>query len=676
MNKSSRVDNPHAGCDYEVDQQQEGPDVYHPSHELFPTTTSNPSTEGDQRQKCSSKSNLGFGIWLPCCGQSKVMLVLLHALISTLTFCRYVHANYRFIVDPRRDYHPQSVDADVYLDWNLILQVLVSPLSQPAACPICLGDPIAPRMAKCGHIFCLHCLIRYMHSTDDVTGHPEKRPRWKTCPLCWNVIYISETRPVRWYVGQEQSAPREGGDVVLRLVKRSAGSTLALPKDSSSALGRDEDIPWHFAADVLDYARVMKGTTDYMLDQYDQEIVQLEETERHDELMFGEDSEWTGKAIRAVRDLKERLRGIGNGPTTSRHSNTLDESMSRNEEPSSGQDAEHEHESDSVIPENWTDQVDDPQSAPNQLQGHSSSSGKWSESALSRSLAQLRAVEHTPAASDYYFYQSLLHYYLSPLDIRILRTAFGDYSTFPSTILPRVERVTMGHVIDDDLRKRAKYLAHLPYGCEVSFVECDWTDTVPAEILENFKTEIQRRRKRNHEKDTREEKDRMKAEREEDEKRYAALRRKRPTSIEGNFRPEDFQPLIGSDGTEVGGEEGESGMGSTSPMMVPRKPNGSAFASLASPSTSPSEHRTVWGTTAVAPASPVMRAGPAPEPEPQDDGWRQGWEDELFGEKDLATELEASTLEGESSQGASSGKSKKKKGKKITLMSTNARRGA
>jgi hypothetical protein len=227
---------------------------------------------------------------------------------------RYVHANYRFIVDPRGDYRAQSVDADIHLDWNNVLQILASELSQEASCPICLGTPVAPRMARCGHIFCLPCLIRYMHSEDEGKA-PEKRARSKKCPLCFDTVYITETRPVRWYIGQEGEAPQEGGDVVLRLVVRPAGSTLAMPRDGADALGKDEDIPWHFAAEVMDYARIMRGGEDYMIEQFDQEIARLQQQEKEDEVMFGEDNnEWMRKAIRSIRESKEKIKGIGNPP--------------------------------------------------------------------------------------------------------------------------------------------------------------------------------------------------------------------------------------------------------------------------------------------------------------------------------------------------------------------------
>lgn len=114
-------------------------------------------------------------------------------------------------------------------------------------------------------------------------------------------MYMSDMRAVRWFQGQEDQTPREGGDIVLRLVVRPAGSTLAIPKDAAAALTKSEEIPWHFAADVMDFARVMRGTSDYMLEQYDDEVAQIEQLERHDELMFGDDTEWTQKAIRSCQ---------------------------------------------------------------------------------------------------------------------------------------------------------------------------------------------------------------------------------------------------------------------------------------------------------------------------------------------------------------------------------------
>ncbi|KAF2438830.1 hypothetical protein P171DRAFT_157130 [Karstenula rhodostoma CBS 690.94] len=545
-------------------------------------------------------------------------------------------------------------------------------------------------MARCGHIFCLPCLIRYMHAEDEGKGVPEKRARSKKCPLCWDSIYISETRPVRWYMGQEGLPPQEGGDVVLRLVLRSAGSTLAMPRDGADALGTEADVPWYHAAEVMDYARVMRGGEEYMLEQFDSEIQQLKQQEKEDELMFGEDNiEWVRKAIRSIHESKEKVKGVGNPP----------EQPPKPAEPKPKKAPIVFHEIDTETPDMYSIQnaAKSGQSLPPQIptpapetaiadqsaNGAEVNTRKMSMSShssrtshgLGSTLAEIRNrqqhdTQHTP--SEYFFYQALLHYYLSPLDIRILKAAFGDFATFPSTILPRVERVSTGHVIDDDLRKRTKYLAHLPYGCEVNFLECDWTDTVAPEILEKFKPEIERRRRRNQDKETKEEKARLRAEKAEYAE-FAAARRKR-SSISERFSADEFQPLASGSVTmaEAAGHAGEESA-STSPPWPSRR-GGQGFASLASPSTSPSNSRTVWGTAIVAATSPIM----APvEHDVRDDGWLQDWEKDLLHEEDaMVAQAQVMSLEDSEAPKKQAGGGKKKKAKKITLMSTNARRGA
>ncbi|KAL5333849.1 hypothetical protein BJX70DRAFT_379962 [Aspergillus crustosus] len=593
---------------------------------------------------------------------------------------RYVHANYRFIVTPNRAYHAQAANADVHLDWDSVLQVLVSAQTQGSSCPICLSTPVAPRMARCGHIFCLPCLIRFMHSTDDEKSLPEKKARWKKCPICWDSIYISETRPVRWYSGQEGDLPYEGGDVVLRLVKREPRSTLALPRDGAESLAPEEDIPWYHAAEVADYARIMKGGEDYMKSQYDAEIEDLLRQEQEDEVLFGDDTTWTKKAVAAINEAKQKLQGIGNPPEVSfqptvprppRDPITLQQPPEEIALFAASQHATKSGQSlpgDQVAHHNDIQQTTDAINAL-ELSATSGTDSKQKHPASGRENvpSSRRKGGNAPHPPDqpYYFYQGLPHYYLSPLDIRILKAAFGDYAFFPATILPRVEHITTGHIVDDELRKRVKYLGHLPQGCEVSFLECDWREVVVPEILEQFRTETEKRRKRNREKEVREEKSRIRAEKEEDEKRWAAARRKRP-SISTDDRPfsaRDFLPLAG-DSTAVDSLNADLGSSASPPR------SSSHFSALASPSTSPPGSRTVWGTAAITPHS-----GPPPDhlrATPRD-GWRDGWEDELFAHQE--SEVIAQTAV-EASTSSSSAKKKGKKNKKITLMSTNIQRGA
>jgi hypothetical protein len=586
---------------------------------------------------------------------------------------RYIHANYRFIVDPRGDYRAQSEDADIHLEWDNVLQIIVSSKSQAASCPICLGEPTAPRMAKCGHIFCAPCLIRYMHS-EDAGAAPEKRARWQKCPICWDRIYVSETRPARFYEGQEGDAPREGGDVVLRLVTRKPGSTLAMPRESGDVVFKGEHIPWHLATEVMDYAHLMKGSEDYMNQQYDEALAAIELLEKEDELMFGEDSEWTGRAKRLIRESKEKIKGIGNPPEQPK------KPESRPERAPIQFNA-----SDEGVPEMYltkhaqhTPSLDgsaEPYIASDSVPSENNTNANY----VPKTIAEMRARHlEKPQPNEYLFYHGLQHYYLSPLDIRILQAAFGSYKHFPSSILPRVERVSNGHVVDDELRKRVKYLGHLPYGCEVGFLECDWTDTVSPEILKDFATQIDRRRKRHSEKEAREEKDRVRIEK-ASEREIAHIRRnKRPSIPDDLFSADNLPSLGGGSATDSSG---------TSPPWAHR--TNSAFASLASPGTSPNAQRTVWGTAAV-----QMDAEYANLPGDSEfgvsDGWLQGWEKDMMREEDelVAQAAQMSLQNGAEAVAAAAsasaegdagtaGKGKKgKKGKKITLMSTSNRRTA
>lgn len=511
-----------------------------------------------------------------------------------------------------------------------------------------------------------------MHSTDDTAHVPEKKARWKKCPICWDSIYISDTRPVGWYTGQETEPLFEGGDVVLRLVSRKPGNTLAMPRDGIANIGVEGDIPWHHIVDVPDYARIMKGGEDFMMSQHEAEIEALKKQEYEDELYFGDDTTWIQKAIASINDAKEKIKGIGNPPDlaaesaqpqASRLAINLEQSTETVPDLHTLQHASQSFGSGPVPHQTLEPVTSADKKEPSAISGISSGlakmamgDGRMAETGKAP-IREKSASQPHPPDQPYYFYQALPHFYLSSLDIRILKAAFGDFSQFPPTILPRIEHISTGHVIDEELRKRTKYLNHLPYGCEVSFLECDWADLVGPSVLDKFSADISRRRMRNMEKAAREDKDSMRAEKEE-EKRWASARRRR-SSLSGiaetssrPFLESDFQPL------GMGSEPIDTDMASASPPRGGEQ----SFAPLASPSSSPPNQRTVWGTTAIGSSSE-----PVQEPHPRDDGWREDWENEFYVQQEIA-------LSGGNTAAPSGGK--KKKGKKITLMSTTARRAA
>jgi len=127
-----------------------------------------------------------------------------------------------------------------------------------------------------------------------------------------------------------------------------------------------------------------------------------------------------------------------------------------------------------------------------------------------------------PSTNTYFYYQAAsgLLVFLHPLDIKILLSRFGSYSSFPDSISVRVEAYSEG-TVNDDLRKRCKYLAHLPEGADVVFIEADVSDVVGSEGMKNFENALKTRSARRKEKERKEDRAKARAEEKEREKERA-----------------------------------------------------------------------------------------------------------------------------------------------------------
>ena len=399
---------------------------------------------------------------------------------------------------------------------------------------------------------------------------------------------------------------------------------MALPRDdyiplSQVAVLPEGDVPWHYVPEILHYAWIVKGSGRYMQAEAKREIEELEQMEKEDETAFGEDGFWTQKAIQRIHDIS--YEDIGDGPA--RQANLALSTAIRKAETF----------------ESVSEDI------PYQYQAADASPSR-------------------PREVPYLFYQprSASHYYLSALDIRILKRAFGEYENFPSAILARVEHITSPQTIDDEFRRRVKYLGHLPSGCQVSFLECDWSEMVDQTVLEAFIPEIEKRRRTRREKLVREEKER------ENEERNRRFGRRGM----GSFATEDDN-FVGSqshDSEDVKWVIANALAGvqsGTSPALVSTSPAAPQLATSASSSVP----RTVWGTprvvsststlTPVLPSTPKEVAGDESD-EPGESGgmWAQNWEEMLKVDKADASKSHTS---------------RRKKGKKLVLMSNSVHRG-
>jgi len=525
----------------------------------------------------------------------------------------------------------------------MILQILVSPLTHMMACPICLAEtPVAPRMTACGHIACLPCFLRYFASEDVATGLRGASLKFRKCPICWDSIQLSECKPVRWYdidigggVNDKENIvatePREGFDIAMRLFMRKPGNTLALPRDDYLPLSQanvlpEGDVPWHYVPEILHYAWIVKGSGVYMHSQAAREIMELERMNKEDEMAYGEDGFWTRKAIQRIRDQSELYDSIGEGPAKLADL-ALSSSTTRNNNNSKAETVAEED-------------------IPHQIR--------------STSHSAIRTRE-----SPYLFYQprSASHFYLSSLDIRILKKAYGEYENFPSAILARVEHITSPQTIDDDFRRKVRYLGHLPSGCQVSFLECDWSEIVEPTVLETFNVEIDKRRRLRREKLIREEK-----EREVEERRRRSGRRDVVGSSFASYSDDDIPVGPASHDSEdvkwVIANAMASVQSGSSPDLTFASPPTQLSASA-----DPSGPKTVWGTprvpsvTATSSLSSTPKQVPVDEDseEPGESGgmWAHNWEEMLKADREVSKNYG----------------SRKKKGKKLVLMSNSMPRG-
>ncbi|KAF9556400.1 hypothetical protein CPC08DRAFT_711230 [Agrocybe pediades] len=500
---------------------------------------------------------------------------------------RFVNAQYRFVMNPTGDYTVHFADPDIFFQWQDILQVIIprsSALATAAAtgelsaqdegyttCPICLSPPTAPRMTKCGHIFCFPCILHYLSTSAN---------KWARCPICFDSVHERQLKSVKWYDGPIQefespqseassssstlddpfdtTAPRAGSMLRMRLVQRPQITTLALPRSHTwpSDLLPPHQAPFHFLHDVFSFAKFMLATPAYLIANLTRDLDELATERRllssmNDPLgvMFIEGAEnkvreQIAKAAALETPLlKEQIE------KAQRDQQEIDDRVKLNAQRKKAEEIAHS----TGAPE--------PSEVPHEylafrtgnFAGHNDQSLPKTDVAHPPSRNQPRQRKNLnpppPSTSTYYYYQAAsgLPLFLHPLDIRILLSHFHSYSAFPDAITVRVESVSEG-TVDDDLRKRCKYLAHMPEGADVVFVEADLEGVVGAEGLKNFEGPLRMRTSRRKEKGRKEDRARLRAEEKERENARLPLW---PTSNSHNAAPillsdlplEDFSAL-------------------------------------------------------------------------------------------------------------------------------------
>ncbi|ODV95647.1 hypothetical protein PACTADRAFT_50345 [Pachysolen tannophilus NRRL Y-2460] len=383
-----------------------------------------------------------------------------------LTGKHYINVNYKFVVDHRGDFRPQLLDPNLPIDNNNILRVIIP--KNDTQCPICLSENIiAPRMVSCGHCFCLSCLLRYLDSEDPIppkSNEINAKQKKKECPLCANRIKKDEILPVLINpIDERFEIPKSGEDVILQLMYRPINKILTLPyqlklrnknlyggnipwfnSNSSNTMNNhnNNDLELTDVSDLFQYSRIMKAGLNFIIENYEREIIDIKRQYEEDKALFDDDGIYAQKAIKQIEGLIE----------------------------------------DSKI-SFLNDSIDSVSLGSNGTTFNSTSDelGKsdYEQQKTLEDLSIIQSEQHEfDDSNTYFFYEtsfnSKIKFFTSQLDNKILKTLYGQYSLLPICLKMRIENILYDYIVDEELIKKFKFLSYLPLGTEIAFLELDW----------------------------------------------------------------------------------------------------------------------------------------------------------------------------------------------------------
>ncbi|KAJ1813654.1 hypothetical protein LPJ56_005099 [Coemansia sp. RSA 2599] len=373
------------------------------------------------------------------------------------------------------------------LRWEWIERVIMPVASEVVTCPICLSPPVAARIPKCGHVFCYPCILRYLSYAEKGDYGTRK------CPVCWGAIAHEDLLPVHLWTVQYRAAPDSsagtqaplqdsgklstGAHITMRLMKRLRGTTICLPRSSDAHIYTPEileaqrlaskegaaakregvfdsrSFPWTFTEGALAFAKFMLAGHDYCKDEYERELSELacelvEETGDSMAQMFIE---------YATKSIEDAL-GAANSAFAS---DSRLEKRARNKQAN-------------MVP--------------------MSQSASDDTDTASTGVSACRDEQYK---NDFlYFYQADdgQHIYMHPLYMRVLAHEYDDYVALPDSLQIKLRHVVES-TIDDEVRHRFRFLDHLSLRCDVVFVEPELKGLVSRRSIDKFKQQISQRDK-------------------------------------------------------------------------------------------------------------------------------------------------------------------------------------
>lgn len=465
---------------------------------------------------------------------------------------QFLQANCQFVVRFGEDYETCLATPDQLVDWSKIEQIHILSAEEPQ-CPICLFPPVAAKMTKCGHVYCWPCILHYLALSDKT---------WRKCPICYEAIHLPDLRSA---VSKPFHSYALGEFVTFQLMRRQKNSMAVALVSDEAVEGPTSTWYDHKAGNNI-LSKLLVADSAGILSIIDREQQELD----NQIVIDGMDCPENIFVQQALEQLKERREKLSNKKFSEPTELVVPAPLQPESEPP-------EQPTTPTVDVPGTDFLID------------------EDSNFLFSDIDIVPTLQCAALDCYHFYQATdgQPLYLHSLNTRMLQTMYGGLDKGPRKITGKIVQKDSCSM-SEDLRKRLKYLQHLPVCTQFEVVEVEFElDTVSTEVLAQFKDELNDRKK-NRQKRARAERIREKQIFEFNERQLGkSMARSAKIQIDsnkhfpscGSVENYDFsmEPTLGTSfGTDRSASPGTSSAGPSWSKMLSTTPESSRWPSLGS----------------------------------------------------------------------------------------------
>jgi hypothetical protein len=361
---------------------------------------------------------------------------------------QYLQANCQFVVKSGVDYRAFKTSPDLLVDWDHIEQVIVSSCEE-SICPICLYPPKASKICKCGHIYCYSCMLHYLSLSDK---------NWRKCPICYEAVHLKDLKSA---VAKQTQLYKVGDPIFFNLMRREKGCL------SVSEASRETIDEFPNFSDSQDHQKHSK----LILADHKEVLKILEQEKNELEFQMIENGEDCPESV-FVEQAREFVLAKEMEVRKSMESEVGDEDLAVSLNPTAEE----------FIPVQKTEPLEDP--SPADLFDEDCN--------LTINDIDIMPTQSNQQSKYFFYYQAAdgQNIFLHSVNTRMLQEMYGCLEKSPQQIKGRIVQIESCS-LNEDLRKRLKYLQHLPVTSQFDVVEIEFEgDVISNSVMNLFRGEF------------------------------------------------------------------------------------------------------------------------------------------------------------------------------------------